>query len=101
MGPAHSSGIITEGRLVHRDECSPLSNHMEFREENSVSLEHLPPLCWCVKHWCQLVPVMRRALVHKIRSGNAQTALTEDAEQLSNYKDLWPLLTWARFEPLT
>ena len=86
---------------MHRDECSPLSNHLECREENSAFLERLPPLCCCVKQGCQLVPVMRWALVHKIRNGNPQTALAQDAEQLSDDKDLWPLLTWARFEPLT
>lgn len=40
-------------------------------------------------------------LNHKIRNGDLQTAVAQDAEQLSDYKDLWPLLTWARFEPLT
>lgn len=74
---------------MRSDECSLLSNCLDCKEENSVFLEHLPPLlCWCIKHKCQLVPVMRWALVHKIRNGNPQTALAQDTEQLSDYKDL-------------
>lgn len=53
---------------------------------------------------CQApVPVSasdRRSLVHKIRTEMHKLS-PEDAEQLSDYEDLWPLLTWARFEPLT
>lgn len=99
--PTYSSGFIPESRLVQRDECSPLSDHLERREGNSAFLEHLPPLCWGIKQERQLVPVMRWALVHGIRNGNPQTALAQAAEQLLDYKDLWLLLTWARSEPLT
>lgn len=94
----HSSGFVTEGRLVLQDAQDPFVKLSRARE-NSVFLEHL--LSFCVKWGCQLEPVMRQALIHKIRNRNLQTALTEEAEQLSDCEDLWPLLTWARFEPLT
>lgn len=42
--PMHSSGFVTEGRLVLRDAQDPFVELSRAREENSVFLEHLPPL---------------------------------------------------------